>query len=59
MRAIEFIKENASAGASCSGGMAVVEQPLGSIITRTQNTKPAKYANSAPEAQRKKKHVIR
>ena len=60
MRSREFIREEASAGASSAGNMAVVSQPLGSLITRTQNTKPAKYANSAPVANsRKNKHVIR
>jgi hypothetical protein len=59
MRAQEFIREEASAGASCAGNMAVFAQPMGEVITRPQNIKPAKYANSAPVAQRKKKHVIR
>jgi hypothetical protein len=59
MRAKEFIREEASAGASCSGNVAVFAQPMGEVITRTQNTKPAKYANSAPVAQRKKQNVIR
>jgi hypothetical protein len=59
MRASEFIREDASAGASCAGNVAVFAQPMGEIVTRPQNTKPAKYANSAPVAQRKKKNVIR
>jgi|LakMenEpi03Aug12_release.lakeMendotaPanAssembly.Ray.scaffolds.fasta_scaffold1865400_2 hypothetical protein len=59
MRAKEFIREEASAGASCAGNVAVFAQPMGEVITRTQNTKPAKYANSAPVAQRKKQNVIR
>ena len=60
MRAQEFIKEEASAGASCSGSMAVVEQPLGNVISRKQNTKLTKYANSAPVANtRKKPNVVR
>jgi hypothetical protein len=59
MRAREFIQEDASSGASCAGNMAVFVQPMGEIITRTQNTKPAKYANSAPVAQRKKPHARR
>jgi len=59
MRASEFIREDASAGASCAGNVAVFAQPMGELITRPQNKKPAKYANSAPVAQRKKKHVVR
>jgi hypothetical protein len=59
MRAKEFIQEEASATSTCAGNVAVFAQPMGEVITRTQNTKPAKYANSAPVAQRKKKHVIR
>jgi hypothetical protein len=59
MRAIEFIREDASAGASCAGNVAVFAQPMGEVITRPQIKKPAKYANSAPVAQRKKKHVVR
>ena len=46
MRAIEFIRENASAGATSAGSIAAVAQPLGSIIKRTVTNKPAKYANS-------------
>lgn len=46
MRATEFIKENASVGATASGCMAVAEQPLGELISRPGITKPAKYANS-------------
>ena len=59
MRASEFIREDASAGASCAGSVAVMAQPMGEVITRPQIKKPAKYANSAPVAQRKKPHVIR
>lgn len=47
MRAREFVKENASSGASCSGSVASVAMPLGSApIKREGITKPAKYANS-------------
>ena len=46
MRAREFIRETASAGATSSGSVAVVEQPMGQTITRTQNRKPGKYKNS-------------
>ena len=34
MRANEFIAENASAGATGSGSIATVAQPLGGMITR-------------------------
>ena len=46
MRAREFVKENASAGATSSGSVAAVAQPMGTVITRTQNRKPGKYKNS-------------
>jgi hypothetical protein len=47
MRAREFVTETASAGASSSGNIAAIAQPVGSVISRTQHTKPAKYRNSA------------
>ena len=46
MRAREFIQETASAGATSSGSIAVVAQPMGQVITRTQKLKPGKYKNS-------------
>ena len=46
MRAREFIRETASAGATSTGSIAVVAQPMGRVITRTQNVKPGKYKNS-------------
>ena len=46
MRAKEFIRETASAGATSSGSVAEVAQPMGRVITRTQNVKPGKYKNS-------------
>ena len=46
MRAREFIRETASAGATSSGSVATVAQPMGRVITRTQNVKPGKYKNS-------------
>jgi hypothetical protein len=56
MRAREFIQETASAGATASGSVAAVAVPLGSLISRTQTTKPAKYRNtykgSNPNARR-------
>lgn len=59
MRASEFIRENASAGASCSGGVATVAQPLGTVISRAPLSRPAKYANSLKSYNGKKQHVIR
>ena len=56
MRAKEFIRETASAGATSSGSVAAVAQPMGAVITRTQNRKPGKYKNSLT---RTKQHVIR
>jgi hypothetical protein len=56
MRAKEFVAETASAGASSSGSIATVAMPVGSMITRTQPNKPAKYRNtykgSKPNARR-------
>jgi hypothetical protein len=56
MRASEFIRENASTGASVAGGMAPIAQPLGAVITRELSVKPAKYRNSAP-VQKRKQHA--
>ena len=56
MRAREFIKENASAGATASGSVAAIAQPMGRPISRLQSPKPAKYRNtykgSNPNARR-------
>jgi hypothetical protein len=56
MRAREFVRENASSGATSSGSIAAVSQPLGGLITRTQSVRPAKYRNtykgSNPDARR-------
>lgn len=52
MRAREFIKENSS-GATSSGSIAVLAQPLGTVITRTQSTSPAKYRNSLQKGSQK------
>jgi hypothetical protein len=46
MRSREFVKEDASAGATSSGSMSVVEQPLGQVISRVNIGKPAKYSNA-------------
>jgi len=48
MRASEFIAENATAGATGSGSIATVAQPLGGMITRSGGTFfSGKYMNSA------------
>jgi len=48
MRASEFITENATAGATGSGSIATVAQPLGGVITRSGGTFfSGKYMNSA------------
>jgi hypothetical protein len=56
MRAREFVTETASVGATSSGSVAAIAQPLGSVISRTQPAKPAKYRNtykgSKPNARR-------
>ena len=48
MRAQEFIAETASVGATSSGSIAPVAQPLGGVITRNGGTFfSGKYSNSA------------
>jgi len=48
MRAQEFIAETASAGATGSGSIATVAQPLGGMITRNAGSFfSGKYSNSA------------
>jgi len=48
MRAQEFIAETASAGATDSGSIATVAQPLGGVITRNAGSFfSGKYSNSA------------
>jgi len=57
MRAREFLPENASAGATAAGSVAVVAQPLGTI-SRWSQGRPAKYSNGLGKASdRKKKHA--
>ena len=53
MRASEFIREDASAGATSSGSIATVAQPMGAVISRQGFGKPAKYTNSYPTKKRK------
>ena len=48
MRAREFVTENASAGATGSGSIATVAQPLGDVIRRNAGSFfSGKYMNSA------------
>jgi hypothetical protein len=48
MRAREFVTENASAGATGSGNVATVAQPLGGVTTRNSGSFfSGKYSNSA------------
>ena len=48
MRAREFVAENATAGATGSGNVATVAQPLGGMITRNGGSFfSGKYSNSA------------
>ena len=48
MRASEFVVENATAGATGSGSIATVAQPLGGMIRRnTGSFFSGKYMNSA------------
>ena len=48
MRASEFIIENASVGATGSGSIATISQPMGGMITRNGGSFfSGKYSNSA------------
>lgn len=48
MRASEFIAENASVGATGSGSIATIAQPMGGMITRNGGSFfSGKYSNSA------------
>ena len=48
MRASEFVVENATTGATGSGSIATVAQPLGGVITRNGGSFfSGKYSNSA------------
>jgi hypothetical protein len=48
MRASEFVVENATAGATGSGSIATVTQPLGGVIQRNAGSFfSGKYSNSA------------
>ena len=57
MRAREFLPENASAGATAAGSVAIVAQPMGRI-SRWGFGRPAKYSNGLERPlDRKKKHA--
>jgi hypothetical protein len=49
MRAREFVTENATAVSTCSGSIAPVIQPIGTVISRTGDNffSGTKYSNSA------------
>ena len=59
MRAVEFVFEDASSGASCAGSVATVAMPMtgGAALKRIEPPKPGKYANSLPQTG--KKHARR
>jgi hypothetical protein len=56
MRAREFVTETASVGATSSGSVAAIAQPLSGPISRLQPTRSTKYRNtykgSKPDARR-------
>lgn len=54
MKVRDIVFENASAGATASGSIAPMAQPMGEVIKR--NAAPAKYANSVDS---KKKNAKR
>ena len=56
MRAREFIAEDS--GATASGSIATVSQPLGSFVSRLGHTSTTKYLNGIkPANKRKTPHV--
>ena len=59
MRAREFIQEDATAGATSAGSIATIAVPVGSIITRPQMPKTAKYSNSVRSITKRKKYDAR
>ena len=59
MRAREFLPENATGGATGSGSIATVSQPLGTVISRVGLGRPAKYMNSLTVTRRRKKNAGR
>ena len=60
MRAKEFIAETADMGTTSSGSIAtaIAEHPIGMIQKRSELVKVAKYANSAPVGQLRKKQNV-
>ena len=59
MRAREFMREDASAGATVTGSIAPVMQPLGGMISRQGLGGPAKYVNSFKPPKKRKRHASR
>ena len=59
MRAREFMREDASAGASVAGSIAPVSQSLGGMISRQGLGEPAKYMNSFKLQKKRKRHASR
>lgn len=57
-RAQQLVQESASAGATSSGSMAVVAQPIGELQTRTLVPKTTKYRNSVVDATSRKKNNV-
>lgn len=56
MRAREFIREDASAGTSCAGSMAVVVQPMGTISRSSASLQNGKNTiNLTPDSNSNKK----
>jgi len=56
MRASEFVVENASAGATSSGSVATVAQPMGSVITRNGGSFFSGVSTSDPTPNTPKKY---
>ena len=58
MRSREFVREDI--GATVSGSIAPVSQPLGGVVSRLGRPRATKYANSIkPLNKRKPQHVSR
>ena len=59
MRAREFMREDASAGATVAGSMAPVAQPVGGVIARQAFNAPAKYMNTFKPGKKRRRHASR
>ena len=59
MRAREFMREDASAGATVAGSMAPVAQPVGGVIARQALGAPAKYMNTFKSGKKRRRHASR